>query len=190
MIDTCRDDAKIETFLICDHASIRRFGLGAAPPAPLSLAPFLKSGYLTSADNLAELARKLDIDVAGLEMTVAAYNPPARKGEDPAFGKGGDAYQRFNGAVGHAPNPCLAPIEVPPFYAVKLLCGDIGTFAGLRTDGACRVLDRDGCVIEGLSAVGNDMASFMGGTYPGAGITIGPALAFGYLTGRRLAGVA
>lgn len=189
MVETCRGDERIEVFLICDHAAIRRFGLGACPPAPLSLAPFLKSGYLTRGATLAELATRIGVDAKGLEDTVARYNPPATKGEDPEFGKGGDAYQRFNGAIGHAPNPCVAPIDTPPYYAVRLLCGDIGTFAGIRTDAAARVLDREGRPIDGLSAVGNDMASLMGGTYPGAGITIGPALTFGYLVGRRLAGV-
>lgn len=187
MIDTCRGEEKIEVFLVCDHAGIRRFGLGACPPAPLSLKPFLKSGYLASAATLAELATKIGVDPKGLEDTVARYNSPAAKGEDPEFGKGGDSYQRFNGAVGHAPNPCVAPIATAPYYAVKLLCGDIGTFAGIRTDGTARVVDRDGRPVEGLSAVGNDMASLMGGTYPGAGITIGPALTFGYVVGRRLA---
>jgi succinate dehydrogenase/fumarate reductase flavoprotein subunit len=190
MIEACRGQDRIEVHLICDRTGLRRFGLGACPPAPLSPKPFLKSGYLVAADGIGDLARKLGIDAAGLEATIGAYNPPARRGEDPAFGKGGDAYQRFNGAVGHAPNPCVAPIETPPYYAVRLLCGDIGTFAGLRTDGAARVLDAADRPIEGLFAVGNDMASLMGGTYPGAGITIGPALTFGYLVGRRLAGLA
>jgi predicted oxidoreductase len=68
-----------------------------------------------------------------------------------------------------------------------MIPGDIGTFAGLRTDPQARVLDSDGAVIQGLYAVGNDMASVMRGTYPGAGITIGPALTFGYIAARDMA---
>jgi predicted oxidoreductase len=81
----------------------------------------------------------------------------------------------------------VAPLDLPPYYAVRLVPGDIGTFAGLKTDASARVLDAAGGVINGLYAAGNDMASVMGGTYPGAGITIGPALTFGYIAGRHLA---
>jgi succinate dehydrogenase/fumarate reductase flavoprotein subunit len=188
MIEACRGDDRIECWNICDRRAIRRFGLGAAPPFPGRLAPFVRSGYLTAAASMAELARRLGIDPAGLEATVARFNQHARQGEDPEHGRGGDAYQRFNGAPGHAPNPCLAPLEMPPFYAVRLIPGDIGTFAGLKTDPCARVLDREGRPVPGLFAVGNDAASVMGGTYPGAGITIGPALTFGYIAGRTLAG--
>jgi succinate dehydrogenase/fumarate reductase flavoprotein subunit len=66
--------------------------------------------------------------------------------------------------------------------------GDLGSFAGLVTDEKTRVLDSSGLPIKGLYAVGNDAASVMGGNYPGAGITLGPALTFGYIAGRQLAG--
>ena len=49
------------------------------------------------------------------------------------------------------------------------------------TDARARVLDVAGAVIAGLYAVGNDMNSVMGGTYPGPGITLGPGLTFGYV---------
>jgi succinate dehydrogenase/fumarate reductase flavoprotein subunit len=67
--------------------------------------------------------------------------------------------------------------------------GDLGTFDGIRTDVAGRVLDAQGGAIEGLYAVGNDRASVMGGNYPGAGITLGPIMTFGYITARHIAGV-
>jgi predicted oxidoreductase len=86
------------------------------------------------------------------------------------------------------PNPCIAPLGTPPFYAVRVVPGELGTFAGIATDAQARVVDPDGRAIAGLYAVGNDAASVMGGTYPGAGITIGPALTFGYIAGRHLAG--
>ncbi|TWT15833.1 FAD-dependent oxidoreductase [Reyranella sp. CPCC 100927] len=190
MIEACRDDPVVECFLLCDHAGIRRYGLGAVGPAPARLGPHVRSGYITRADSIDALAQRLGVDARGLVDTVATFNQHAAKGEDPEFGKGGDAYQRFNGAAGHAPNPCIAPIATPPYYAVRLVPGDIGTFAGLRTDPLTRVLDATGRPITGLHAVGNDMASVMGGTYPGAGITIGPAMTFGYIAGRHLAGVA
>ncbi len=85
------------------------------------------------------------------------------------------------------PNPCLKPIEQGPFYAVQLHPGDIGTYAGLPVDRHSRVLDRSGKVVNGLYSVGNDATSIMGGNYPGAGITLGPALVFGYQTGLFIA---
>ena len=118
------------------------------------------------------------------------FNQGARNGEDPAFGKGSKAYNRYQGDALNQPNPCVAPIEKGPFYAIKLVVGDIGTFAGLATDRHTRVLDSSGKPIAGLHAVGNDSASIMGGNYPGAGITLGPALTFGYIAGMTLAGMA
>ena len=188
MIEACRGDARTECWNICDHTAIRRWGLGAAPPRPARLKPYLASGYIVSGETPEELERKIGIDAGGLSETLRAFNEGARRGEDPEFGRGTDAYQRFNGAPGHEPNPCVAPLDQPPYYAVRLVPGDIGTFAGLSTDGSARVLDTTGNVIPGLYAAGNDMASVMGGTYPGAGITIGPALTFGYIAGRHLAG--
>ena len=190
MIEACRDDAAVEAFLVADHRAFRLYGLGAAPPAPAPFKPFLRSGYLVSAPTLAELAHQLKIDVAGLVATVTAFNRHAATGEDPEFHKGSDAYQRFGGDPAHAPNPCVAPLVTPPYYAVRLVPGDIGTFLGLCTDRYARVLSASGAPIGGLYAVGNDAASVMGGAYPGPGITIGPAMTFGYIAARHLAGLA
>jgi len=188
LIEACRGDARIECWNVADARAIRRFGLGAAPPRPGRLAPFIASGYLVEGRSLAELAAKAGIDAAGLEATIAAFNTGAVRGEDAQFGRGGDAYQRFNGWAENHPNPSLAPLADPPFYAVRMIPGDIGTFAGLAVDATSRVLDRSGAPVGGLWAVGNDAKSVMGGTYPGGGITLGPALTFGWLAGRSIAG--
>lgn len=189
MIEACREDATIEAWIVCDHRAIRKFGLGALGPRPLPIGPFIASGYIKRGRTIFELATATGIDASGLATTLAAYNPAAARGEDPVFLRGGDAYQRFNGAVGHGPNPCLAPIDVAPFYAVRIVPGELGTFAGLKTDAQARVLAADDTPIAGLYAVGNDAASVMGGTYPGAGITIGPGMTFGYIAGRHAAGI-
>jgi predicted oxidoreductase len=118
---------------------------------------------------------------------VARFNEHAARGEDPDFGKGSKAYNRYQGDALNTPNPCVAPLATGPFYAIKLVVGDIGTFAGLVTDERTRVLDAQRQPIPGLYAVGNDAASIMGGNYPGAGITLGPALTFGYIAGHQLA---
>lgn len=113
-------------------------------------------------------------------------NETAIKGQDPEFGRGTTAYNISLGDPDHLPNPCVAPVAKPPFYAVKVVTGDLGTFAGLRTDARARVLNASGEAIPGLFAAGNDAASIMGGNYPGGGITLGPAMTFGFVAGREL----
>lgn len=117
----------------------------------------------------------------------AEFNEGARRGEDPCFGRGSSAYNRYLGDREHRPNPCVAPIEQGPFHAIRITIGDLGTFAGIRTDGTARALDEAGRPIPGLYAAGNDGTSIMGGNYPGAGITLGPALTFGFVAGEQLA---
>lgn len=187
MIEACRNDDDIHCYLICDSTAIKAYGLGAAPPFPGRLGPHLSSGYIKCAGSLSQLAAICDIYSEGLIETVEQLNRGAALGEDPEFGKGTDPYQRFNGSIGHSPNPCVAPIAQAPFYAVRLVPGDIGTFIGLRTDAHARALDTSGQPVGGLYVVGNDAASFMGGTYPGAGITLGPALVFGHLAAKHIA---
>ncbi|MDB5559084.1 MAG: FAD-dependent oxidoreductase [Enterovirga sp.] len=179
-----------EAYLVCDHAAIRRYGLGFAKPSPVPIGHHIRSGYLLRGRTIEDLAKQIGIEPAVLRQTVDDYNEPARRGEDPAFGKGSTAYNRFLGDPGHTPNPCLAPIDRGPFYAVKVLPADIGTYAGLRTDAHARVLDEDGQPIAGLYAAGNDAKSIMGGNYPGGGITLGPGMTFGYIAARHLAGAA
>ena len=178
---------RTHAFLVVDSAFLSRYGLGFVKPFPVPVGPNVRSGYLKKGKTVAELALAAGIDPAGLEVTVAQWNADMRTGEDHAFGKGSTAYNRFNGDVDVQPNPCLAPIDKGPFYAVEVVVGDLGTFAGLRSDGNARVLDGAGAPIPGLYAAGNDMASIMGGNYPGGGITLGPAITFGYIAARHLA---
>ena len=188
MIEACKDAPDVEAWLITDHRAIRRYGLGPAPPAPGRLGPHLRSGYLRCGATLETLGEALGIDGAGLAKTVRRTNAHAARGEDPDFGKGTNAYHAFNGDPRHRPNPCLAPIVDSPFYGLRLIASELGTFMGLATDARARVLDRAGAPIAGLYAVGNDAASVMGGTYPGAGITIGPAVTFAYIAARDAVG--
>ena len=185
------NEAQSETaaWLICDHATIRKYGLGYAKPAPVPIGIYLRNGYLRTAPTVRALAGQAGIDADGLEQTVRLYNEGAVIGEDREFGRGSTAFNRFLGDPENKPNPNVAPIGNGPYYALKLVMGDLGTFDGLTTDTVGRVLGRDAEAIPGLYAVGNDRASIMGGNYPGAGITLGPIMTFGYITGRHLAGI-
>lgn len=189
MMKAATPGEEIAAYLVCDHRALRQYGLGCVPPSPMPLSRHhLDTGYLKRGATLAELAANAGIDASGLEATVEAFNASAESGQDPLFGKGSRAYNRYQGDALHGPNPCVAPIKDGPFYAIKLVIGDLGTYAGIKTDEDARVLDADGQPIPGLYAAGNDMASIMGGNYPGAGITLGPALTFGYIAGRHIAG--
>lgn len=187
MMKVAKPDEEIATFLICDHKTLRKYGLGCVPPFPMPLGHHLRSGYLMRGATIEALAAQARIDPKGLADTVTRFNTTAAEGRDPDFGKGSRAYNRYQGDALHGPNPCVAPIAGGPFYAIKMVIGDLGTYAGIVTDADARALDADGRVIPGLYAAGNDMASIMGGNYPGAGITLGPALTFGYIAGRHLA---
>lgn len=189
MIAANVEQAATEAWLICDHKTIRKYGLGIVKPAPLPVGHHIRSGYIQRGRTLASLAAAAGIDADNLVETVETYNRGAKKGEDPQFGRGRTAFNRYLADAEHSPNPAVGPIEHGPFYALKLVMGDLGTFEGLKTTLQGQVLRGNGEPVRGLFAVGNDRASIMGGNYPGAGITLGPAMTFGYVTGRHLAGL-
>ena len=188
MIADSEGEAETAAWLICDHPTIRKYGLGYAKPTPVPISIYVRNGYLQAGKTLRELAQAAGIDGEALEETVNRYNLGARVGEDPEFGRGSTAFNRFLGDPEQKPNPNVAPITKAPYYALKVVMGDLGTFDGLTTDIVGRVLDGTFKPIPGLYAVGNDRASIMGGNYPGAGITLGPIMTFGYVTGQHLAG--
>ncbi len=190
MVKACDGESEITAWLLCDHKALRNYGLGCVAPAPLPIGRHLRSGYLKRGRTVAELAKQIGVDPQTLEATISDFNTGARNGEDPAFGKGSKAYNRYQGDAAVQPNPCVAPLENGPYYAIKLVIGDIGTFAGLETNENTQVLNTDGKPVKGLYAVGNDAASIMGGNYPGAGITLGPAVTFGYVAAMQLVNAA
>jgi succinate dehydrogenase/fumarate reductase flavoprotein subunit len=178
----------IPAWLISDRAFLWKYGLGKIKPFTTSVKADVASGYLIEAGSLAELGRQIGTPTGALDETVRKFNLSAERGEDPEFGRGGDVYQRSLGDSDIHPNPCVAPIKQAPFYAVKVVPADLGMSAGISTDSSTRVLREDGSIIPGLYACGNDMASVMEGAYPGPGITLGPALVFGWIAGRQIAG--
>ncbi|MBN9177465.1 MAG: FAD-dependent oxidoreductase [Microbacterium sp.] len=147
--------------------------------------------WLVSGRTLAELAAAIDLPVDALTATVERFNRFARVGEDPDFGRGQSAYDRYWGdAHNPYPNPSLAPLEQGPFYALRVVNGCFGTSGGVMTDGEARALDADGRPIPGLYAVGNVSDSAYGAGYPGAGATLGPLMTMGYLAAVAAVGAA
>jgi succinate dehydrogenase/fumarate reductase flavoprotein subunit len=173
--------------LICDDNFIAKYGLGMVRPRRMNLRKAIADGYVTRAATLADLAAALHINAGRLAETVARHNGFAASGVDLDFAKGSDVYQKNLGDAAHTPNPCIGPIATPPFYAVQLHASELGASAGLVTNELAQVLRDDGTPIPGLYACGNDMDSMMAGTYPGPGITLGPAMTFGYIAAHHAA---
>ena len=168
--------------LIFDSGYRRTYNLG--PIVPSDADP----SWLTRGDDIGELARRIGVPVAAFEETVTRFNAGAESGVDDDFGRGVRAYGRFMaGAL--APYQTLAPLREPPYFALSLVCGCLGTNGGLRTDArGCVLRVTDDRPLPGLYAAGNAAASPFGAVYPGAGGTIGPALVLGYRAGAAAAG--
>lgn len=146
------------------------------------------AGIAVRASGLGELGAQINVPVAEFTATMARFNENACAGEDPDFGRGRSAYDRYYGDPTVAPNPNLRPLLKGPFYAVKMVLSDLGTCGGLKADGRARVVHEDGNVIAGLYAIGNTAANAFGTTYPGAGATIAQGLVYGYIAARDAAG--
>ncbi|NUW40262.1 3-oxosteroid 1-dehydrogenase [Nonomuraea rhodomycinica] len=145
------------------------------------------SGAVFKAATVELLAQKIGVPQAALRATVNRFNGFAATGRDADFHRGDSVYDRYYADPFVRPNPCLAPLWLPPFYAFKIVPGDLGTKGGMRTDARARVLRADGSVIAGLYAAGNASGAVMGHSYAGAGSTLGPAMTFGYVAANDIA---
>lgn len=177
------------SWIVFDYRYRHLYPMG--PLYPL-IPDWLQSGQvkliMKKAATIEALAVQLGVDPAALAATVARFNAGAARGEDPDFHRGEAAYDKMYGDPRQAPNPCLRAIDQGPFYAMPIYPGDIGTNGGLTTNAQAAVLDAAGQPIAGLYAVGNSAASAMGESYPGAGVTIGPAMTFAYIAARDMTG--
>ncbi|MEV6600043.1 3-oxosteroid 1-dehydrogenase [Actinoplanes sp. NPDC051346] len=177
----------IPAWLIFDQNYRNRYLFGDIAP----LLPFPDSWYDAGAvyrsSTLGGLADKIGVPASALSATVSRFNGFARTGRDTDFHRGDSAYDHYYTDPAVRPNSCLAPLWLPPYYACKIVPGDLGTKGGLRTDARARVLHASGSVIPGLYAAGNSSAAVMGHSYAGAGSTIGPAMTFGYIAANDIA---
>lgn len=178
------------SWFVFDHTYRHKFPVGPLMPiVPDWAQNGMVKTILKKGNTVEDLAADMGVDPAALSATIARFNEGAVKGEDPDFQRGQATYDQMYGDPSVTPNPCLRPLNKGPFYAMPIYPGDIGTNGGLKTDDRARVLSGNGKPIGGLYAVGNNAASAMGESYPGAGVTIGPALTFGYLAARDALGV-
>jgi 3-oxosteroid 1-dehydrogenase len=158
-----------------------------APLLPLPQS-WYGAGAVYSSYTIAGLANAIGVPAASLQATITRFNGFAATGVDADFQRGVNYYDHYYTDPAITPNSCLAPLALPPYYAFKIEPGDLGTKGGLVTDASARVLDGSGAVIPGLYAAGNSSAAVMGHSYAGAGSTIGPAMTFGYVAARAIAG--
>ena len=182
-----RGESHFPAFLITDHYAWTHNMIGGHMPGSPIPPNWIEHGTLTIADSLEELATKIDVSADALVATAERFNAFARNGRDLDFQRGENEYDHYYGDARLA-NPNLAEVRQPPFYAIKIGLGDLGTNGGLLTNARAQVLDGHGAVIPGLYATGNCSASIMGYRYAGPGGTIGPAMTFGWIAGNDVAG--
>ena len=182
----------VPAWIVFDADFRAKYPIGPMMPSAAIPDSKLRKSWLNTVywkgETLAELAQQIGVDPQGLQASAQRMSEFARTGKDLDFGRGDNVFDRYYGDVNVQPNPNLAPIAKGPFYAMKLHPGDIGTKGGLMTDRDARVLDAQGQVIEGLYCVGNNSASVMGPSYPGAGSTLGPAMTFAYRAVAQMVG--
>jgi 3-oxosteroid 1-dehydrogenase len=177
----------VPSWMVIDQRYRNRYlfaGLSPRQPFP---GRWYKHGTVKKASSIEELAAQIEVPADALEATLDRFNGFAASGVDEDFHRGESAYDKYYSDPTVKPNPSLHVIDQAPFYAVKIVPGDLGTKGGLVTDERARVLRPDGSVIPGLYAAGNVSSAVMGHTYAGPGATIGPALTFGYLAVEDIA---
>ncbi|MGW7382482.1 3-oxosteroid 1-dehydrogenase [Streptomyces sp. NPDC054794] len=188
MYDRNPTDPDIPAWLIVDQNYRNRYLFRDVAPT----LPFPDDWYSSRAAHKAwswdALASAIGVPAGALRSTVDRFNSQALSGKDPDFHRGDSAYDHYYTDPIVLPDSCLAPLWLPPYYAFRIVPGDLGTKGGLVTDARARVLRADGSVIRGLYAAGNASAAVMGHSYAGAGSTIGPAMTFGYIAALDIAG--
>jgi 3-oxosteroid 1-dehydrogenase len=173
------------SWIIFDARFRKHYPMGPLLPIPFFLHPAAIRNTVTRAGTIEQLAKNVGVPPDALQATLEHFNRNAEKGEDPDFQRGATEYDRYYGDPKVSPNPTLLPIDSPPYYAMQLHVGDIGTNGGLASNEHAQVLDSANEPIAGLYAAGNCSASVMGHCYPAAGGTLGPALSFGFLAAHH-----
>ncbi|MFJ3309068.1 3-oxosteroid 1-dehydrogenase [Streptomyces sp. NPDC086549] len=188
MYDRNPTDPDIPAWLVVDQNYRNRYLFKDVAPTFVFPDDWYSSGAVYKAWSWDALASSIGVPAAALRATVDRFNSQALHGKDTDFHRGDSAYDHYYTDPAVLPDSCLAPLWLPPYYAFRIMPGDLGTKGGLVTDARARVLRADGSVIPGLYAAGNASSAVMGHSYAGAGSTIGPAMTFGYVAALDIAG--
>lgn len=174
----------VPSWAVLDSQYLRYYMLAGTLGGTQKPQRWYDEGYLRKSDTVEGLAQQLNMDPATLKGTVDRFNRFVAQNRDEDFNRGARAYDRWLGDPFHKPSETLGAISEPPFYAVPVFPGDVGTYGGVVTDEFARVLRKDGSVIAGLYATGVSTASVMGRAYPGAGSSVGPSFVWGYVAAK------
>jgi 3-oxosteroid 1-dehydrogenase len=186
MYDRNPSDPCIPAWLIVDQNYRNRYLFKDVLPTFPFPASWYSSGAVHKSSSVDGLASAIGVPAATLRATVSRFNGFAFSGTDADHARGATAYDHYYTDPAVLPNSCLAPLWLPPYYAFKIVPGDLGTKGGMVTDAKARVLRANGSVIPGLYAAGNASSAVMGRSYAGAGSTIGPAMTFGYIAANDI----
>lgn len=173
----------IPSWLIMESRNRNKYIFGSMLPR-MTPKDAIDKGFIKKAETIEDLAKLCGIELEGLRETVARFNGFVDQGVDEDFGRGNSAYDNYYGDPTYK-NPNLGKIEKPPYYAVKIFPGDLGTKGGIVTNEYGQAL-KNGEVVEGLYATGNCSASVMGRVYAGPGSTLGPTTVFGYISANHI----
>jgi 3-oxosteroid 1-dehydrogenase len=188
MLERNKTVPAVPSWAIFDSEYISNYMLAGTLAGANKPKRWFDEGYLHQAGSIEELARELGMQPATLCETVTMFNGFVARNCDEQFGRGNRAYDNWLGDPFHKPSQTLGSIAKPPFYAVPVVPGDVGTYGGVVTDEHARVLREDGTVIAGLYATGTSTASVMGRCYPGAGSSVGPSFVWGYVAAKHARG--
>ena len=188
MLERNKTVPAVPGWAVFDSQYMQKYMLAGTMPGSRKPQRWYDEGYLRQADSVEALARQIDIDPNALTSTIERFNGFVANNRDEDFHRGERAYDRWLGDSLHLPSPTLGAIDSPPFFAVPVVPGDVGTYGGVVTDEHARVLREDGSVIPRLYATGVSTASVMGRVYPGAGSSVGPAFVWGYVAAKHVAG--
>lgn len=179
--DQERTGGSSDVWLLFDAGYRTRYMVGPLMAGSITPDKALPKGWLGRIfyrdETLEGLAKQIGLPPEKVVRSLCEFNTHAKNGDDPVFNRGDNGYDRYFGDPAFE-NPNVAPVEQAPFYAIRIVLGDLGTNGGLSTNTDGAVLDKQGQPISGLYAVGNTSASLMGNSYPGAGGTLGPAISF------------
>ena len=177
------DFANIPAYLVMDADYVAKYPVAGHPSFDNEKdAP----EWMVKAESIQTLAEALGVDAQGLGTTIEKFNADAQNGEDTVFGRGNSEEDRHLGDPKNEPNPCLAPLDRGPFYAIQLHPGVLGTAGGIATNLDGQVVDWQGQAIEGLYAAGNCSSTVFKDAYPGGGATIGSAITRAYAVGQHI----
>ncbi len=175
----------IPSFCLFDSGYTKYYGL---PGVAVGAVP----AWMTKADTLDALATALKINVAGLKSTMETFNKNARDGVDPLWHRGETDFDKWTAGDlkrSDIKNPCLAPLETPPYYGAAIWPGACSTAGGLRANANAQVLNVWGKVIPRLYVISATMAAATGVAYPWGGTPLGLSMTFGYVAGKHAAGL-